>query len=61
MRKHAVEFYSELFRAVPCDVDSAAELLEGLSQLSPDHLRGTDQGGVADGVRKGPGSGWITF
>ena len=36
MRKHAVEFYSELFRAVHCDVDSAAELLEGLPQLSPE-------------------------
>ena len=35
MRTHAVEFYSELFRVVHCDVDSAAELLEGLPQLSP--------------------------
>ena len=31
-----MEFYSELFRADQCDVDSAAELLEGLPQLSPE-------------------------
>ena len=34
MRKHAVDFYTDLFRADECDVDSAAELLEGLPQLS---------------------------
>ncbi|KAJ4942904.1 hypothetical protein JOQ06_005416, partial [Pogonophryne albipinna] len=34
MRKHAVDFYTDLFRADECDVDSAAELLQGLPQLS---------------------------
>lgn len=34
MRKHAVDFYTDLFKADECDVDSAAELLQGLPQLS---------------------------
>lgn len=35
MRKHAADFYTDLFRADVCDVDSAAELLQGLPQLCP--------------------------
>ncbi|KAJ4947216.1 hypothetical protein JOQ06_009254, partial [Pogonophryne albipinna] len=34
MRKHAVDFYTDLFKADECAVDSAAELLQGLPQLS---------------------------
>ncbi|KAJ4922370.1 hypothetical protein JOQ06_021785 [Pogonophryne albipinna] len=34
MRKHAVDFYTDLFKADECDVDSAEELLQGLPQLS---------------------------
>ncbi|KAJ4942587.1 hypothetical protein JOQ06_012441, partial [Pogonophryne albipinna] len=34
MRKHAVDFYTDLFKADGCDVDSAAEPLQGLPQLS---------------------------
>lgn len=33
MKKCAVDFYTDLFKAESCDVDSAAELLQGLPQL----------------------------
>ena len=36
MRKHAVDFYTDLFRAESCDVDAAGELLQGLPKLSPE-------------------------
>ena len=36
MRKHAVDFYTDLFRAESCDVDAAGELLQELPQLSPE-------------------------
>lgn len=35
-RKHAVDFYTYLFRADSCEVDSAAEPLQELPQLSPE-------------------------
>uniref|UniRef100_A0A669D6D2 Reverse transcriptase domain-containing protein n=1 Tax=Oreochromis niloticus TaxID=8128 RepID=A0A669D6D2_ORENI len=35
MRRHAVAFYTDLFSADGCDVDSASDLLQGLPQLSP--------------------------
>ncbi len=34
MRRHAVDFYTDLFRAESCDAGAAAELLQGLPQLS---------------------------
>eukprot|EP00064_Thunnus_orientalis_P017594 superscaffoldBa00003785_g17678 len=36
MRSHAVPFYCSFFGAEECDPDSAAELLEGRPQLSPE-------------------------
>ncbi|KAJ4941430.1 hypothetical protein JOQ06_011309 [Pogonophryne albipinna] len=35
MRRHAVSFYTDLFKAEGCDVEAADELLQGLPQLSP--------------------------
>lgn len=32
-RKHAVAFYTDLFRAESCDVEAAAELLQDLPQV----------------------------
>ena len=43
MRSHAVSFYSDLFRAEECDSDCAAELLEGLPQLSPEEKTSLDR------------------
>ena len=34
MRRHAVSFYSDLFKAEECDVDATNVLLQGLQQLS---------------------------
>nr|XP_013770481.1 PREDICTED: uncharacterized protein LOC102205492 [Pundamilia nyererei] len=38
MRRHAVAFYTDLFSADGCDVDSASDLLQGLHLLSPGDL-----------------------
>ena len=35
MRRHAVEFYTDLFGAEECDGEAVAELLQDLPQLSP--------------------------
>ncbi|KAJ3599285.1 hypothetical protein NHX12_033248 [Muraenolepis orangiensis] len=35
MRRHAVSFYTDLFKAEGCDVEAADELFQGLPQLSP--------------------------
>ncbi|XP_060926023.1 NLR family CARD domain-containing protein 3-like [Limanda limanda] len=35
MRRHSVEFYSDLFGAEECDAEAVAELLQDLPQLSP--------------------------
>lgn len=37
MRKHAVDFCTDLFRPNSCDVDSVRELLKGLPQLSQEN------------------------
>ncbi|XP_034003922.1 NACHT, LRR and PYD domains-containing protein 3-like [Trematomus bernacchii] len=34
-RRHAVSFYTDLFKAEGCDVEAADELLQGLPQLGP--------------------------